>query len=232
MRCIALLLLLVCRPLWASEPIHIAVAANFKPTLQHINREFAATTGIQLTLSSASTGMLYSQITHGAPFHLFFAADRTSAEKLASADQDAHTVAFCYARGSLVLVGGNGTLTQLGDPQLSLAIANPKTAPYGRAAADVLARDEFSAGNSRKLLRANNVAQAYQFWHSGAADLALVPRSLTSGNFTEIPEAWHRTLEQYAVALQHNAAIDAYLNWLRSDTVRSQITAAGYQPCP
>ena len=231
MRCTALLLLLLAGPLWAGEPIRIAVAANFKHTLEQISQRFEATTGQRVTLSSASTGVLYSQIKHGAPFHLFFAADRHTPEKLL-APGAASTDTFCYARGSLVLIGGNGNLTQLADPERSLAIANPVTAPYGSAAMEVLARDEFKPGSARKMVRGNNVVQAYQFWHSGAVDLALLPRAIAPHSATPIPQDWHQPLEQRAVVLTHNAAVDAYLKLIRSDTVRSMIIDAGYEPCP
>jgi len=231
MRYTALLLLLFVSPLWASEPVRVAVAANFKQTLQQISAQFEAKTGYRVTLSSASTGVLFSQIVHGAPFDLFFAADRETPEKLVSSGS-AVSGTFCYARGSLVLAGGDGTLAQLANPRLSLAIANPVTAPYGRAAVQVLAREEFKSGNARKLVRGNNVVQAYQFWHSGAVDLALLPRALAPDAATPVPHNWYQPLEQHAAVLARNGAVDAYLDWIRSDTVRSLITEAGYEPCP
>ena len=231
MRCTALLLLLAVSPLWAREPIRVAVAANFKQPLQQISTQFEAQTGQQVTLSSASTGVLYSQIVHGAPFDLFFAADRETPEKLAALGSTVSDT-FCYARGVLVLAGGDGALEQLANPQRSLAIANPVTAPYGKAAMQVLARREFQPGNARKLVRGNNIVQAYQFWYSGAVDLALVPRALAPDTATPVPRDWYQPLEQHAVVLTHNSTVDAYLDWIRSDTVRSLITEAGYEPCP
>jgi molybdate transport system substrate-binding protein len=235
MRLIALLLLLTASQSWGAEAIRIAVAANFRHTLEQINRPFQLETGYKVTLSSGSTGVLYSQISHGAPFDLFFAADRSSIDRLkASPRGESAGVPFCYARGALVLAGGNGELAQLANPALSLAIANPATAPYGVAAMEVLARAEFGPGSSRKLVRGTNVVQTYQFWHSGAVDLALLPRALAP-TATPIPAEWYRDIEQYALALTASAdkpALTAYLNWIRSDTVRTLITAAGYEPCP
>jgi len=231
MRCTALLLLLFASPLWAQEPVRVAVAANFKQTLQQITARYEARTGKRVTLSSASTGVLYSQIVHGAPFDLFFAADRETPEKLVALGS-AVSGTFCYARGTLVLAGGDGTLAQLANPQLSLAIANPVTAPYGVAAMQVLAREQFKPGNARKLVRGSNVVQAYQFWYSGAVDLALVPGALAPGTATPVPQDWYQPLEQHAAVMTHNKAVDAYLDWIRSDTVRSLITEAGYEPCP
>jgi len=230
-----LLLLLLTTAARAEEPLRVAVAANFRPTLEQINSGFAQHSGQRVVLSSASTGVLYSQIAKGAPFDLFFSADRAAPERLAADPALAAAgQPFCYAIGRLALAGGDGQLAQLGNPALSLAIANPVTAPYGAAALEVLARPEFAAGSNRKLVRGSNVAQAYQFWHTGGTDLALLPYAMALGG-TPVPAAWHRPLEQFAIALSPEtpgSALASYLNWIGSDTVRSLISAAGYEPCP
>jgi molybdate transport system substrate-binding protein len=235
MRYLLLFLLFVTCQGLAAEPLRVAVAANFRGTLQQISDRFARETGHEVTLSSGSTGVLYAQILHGAPFDLFFSADAASAERLvAGKARDTLGEPFCYARGSLVLAGGNGDLAQLADPALSLAIANPVTAPYGEAAMAVLARPEFAAGSGRKLVRGANVVQALQFWRSGGTDLALLPRALAP-DATPVPQGWHLPLDQFAIALvppSANPALASYLNWIRSDTVRALISDAGYQPCP
>ena len=228
MRHCALLLLLLACPLLAGEPLRIAVAASFRPVLEQVNAGFREETGREVVLSSASTGVLFSQIAHGAPFDIFFAADEESPARLFAAGRGAQP--FCYAVGRLVLAGGE--LARLQDPQQSLAIANPATAPYGRAALEVLAREAFSSGGDRRLVRGSNVAQAYQFWHSGAVDLALVAAALAPPGATPVPAQWHRPLVQHAIVLEAGAAVDAYLKWLGSDRVRALITDAGYRPCP
>ncbi len=232
MRLAVLLLMLFAEPSWAEKPLRIAVAANVKPTLENISRQFQDNTGIEVALSSASTGVLATQIEHGAPFDLFFAADREAPLNIMAKQKSQHGNAFCYALGSLALVGGRGSLSALAQPDLSVAIANPATAPYGRAAIEVLARPEFEAGKARKLVRGTNTTQAYAFWHTGAVDLALLPQSIAPATATPIPQEWHQPIAQYAISLVHSSKVDAYLNWIRSDTVRAQITAAGYQPCP
>lgn len=233
MHYLLLLMLALSVPVTAGEPLRIAVAANFRGTLQQISELFEQQTGHQVVLSSGSTGVLYSQILHGAPFDLFFSADQVSTEMLATKDTR-RGEPYCYARGTLVLAGGNGELAQLANPDLSLAIANPTTAPYGVAAMAVLARPEFAAGQGRKLVRGTNVVQAYQFWHSGGTDLALVPKALAP-SATTVPADWHTPLDQFAISLSPvhgNKALKSYLKWIRSDTVRALISKAGYQPCP
>jgi molybdate transport system substrate-binding protein len=235
MRYLLLFLLFVTFQSLAAEPLRVAVAANFRATLQQISDRFEQQTGYKVTLSSGSTGVLYAQILHGAPFDLFFSADATATRKLvAGKARDTLGEPFCYARGSLVLAGGNGELAQLADPALSLAIANPVTAPYGEAAMAVLARPEFAAGGSRKLVRGANVVQALQFWRGGGTNLALLPRALAPGA-TPVPQNWHLPLDQFAITLtplRANPALASYLNWIRSDTVRTLIFDAGYEPCP
>ncbi len=232
MRIVTLLLLLLAPPLSAGESISIAVAANFKPTLEKITAPFLANTNIFVTFSAASTGALATQILHGAQYDLFFAADEETPQTVATARTLASTDLFCYARGSLVLAGGKDGLDALARPELSLAIANPATAPYGRAAMEVLARPEFSAGQARKLVQGNSVAQALQFWQSGAVDMALLPKALKAADATPVPLSWYQPVTQYAAVLKHSPAVDEYLQWLRSDTVRDLITDAGYEPCP
>lgn len=221
-----------------AEVIRIAVAANFKPTLAIINAHFETNTPHTLKVTSASTGAIASQLLQGAPFDIFFAADEAAPQRVAKQKETTPKDFFCYARGQLSLIGGNGDLQQLGDPALSIAIANPATAPYGKAAQEVLRKPDYRSGAARKIVRGNNTIQAYQFWHTGSTDLALVPLSLTrttrdnsAGNAITVPAHWHRPIEQYLLVLNHSKAIDAYMKWFRSDTVRTIIEQAGYLPC-
>ena len=101
MRLALLLLILFAVPSWAEKPLRIAVAANFKPTLENISRQFQANTGIEVALSSASTGVLATQIEHGAPSDLFFVADREAPLKIMAKQKSQHGNAFCYALGCL-----------------------------------------------------------------------------------------------------------------------------------
>ena len=109
MRYALLLLLILANPGYSADPIRVAVAANFRSVLEQINQQFQQETGHAVVLSSASTGVLYSQITHGAPFDVFFAADKESVIKLAAPVSKRDTgQPVCYALGRLVLAGGDG----------------------------------------------------------------------------------------------------------------------------
>ncbi len=234
-RLLPLLLLLFAGSAPGNPSVHVAVATNFRPLLEQLNPQFETTTRYRVTMSSGATGALYHQIRSGAPFDIFLAADQRTPELLAEQFPAAVTRSQCYARGRLALVGEAANLTALADPTLSLAIANPVTAPYGAAAEQVLSRPEFGTGAGRKLVRGNNAMQAFQFWHTGGVDLALVPLSLAKEQALEIPAAWHAAIDQYALLLpgaRDNQAAVQYFEWLVNPTTQAAIAAAGYDPCP
>ncbi len=210
--------------------LRIAVSANFAGTAERLIRDFEHVSNVEASLSIASTGVLVTQASMGAPFDVLLAADVAGPARLAQ-HNSATGAPFCYARGKLALVGGQ--LADLADNRHSVAIANPTTAPYGRAAVEVLRRSEFSGGSARKLVRGNNVLQAYQYWQSGNTRLALVALSLAPEGRV-IPAEWHQSLQQDGVILGRAAANPnavEFVNYLRSDPAQSIIAAAGYDPC-
>ena len=224
--------LLLTLPAASASPLRVAVAANFATTARSLGSTFEAASGQRVEFSVASTGVLVSQILHGAPFDVFLSADAQSPTLLASNDKAVPGSQFCYAAGKLVLLGG--TLQDLQSSDKSLAVANPTTAPYGRAAFEVLARKPLDVAGKRRLLRGSNVLQAYQFWTSGGADLALVAASIAGGNGIEIPGEWHTPIEQHATLLsggRDNPAATEFLSFLASSAVETTIVAAGYRPC-
>ncbi|WP_182174314.1 molybdate ABC transporter substrate-binding protein [Sediminihaliea albiluteola] len=233
MRYLWLFCLCLALPCWSNETLRVAVAANFRPVLEQINPEFEAAQDTTVLLSSASTGVLHNQIRYGAPFDILLAADSDTPAIL---EQEGFTLPgqrYCYALGRLVLLGASDW-SALADPRQSLAIANPTTAPYGRAAEEVLSRDEFQAGHKRKLVLGNNAVQTWQFWHSGGVNLALVPQSLSLDAGLLVPQQWHNAIEQQAVLLPRAAdkpQAQAYLKWLLSPAVRQQIRQYGYDNC-
>ncbi|QIB65856.1 molybdate ABC transporter substrate-binding protein [Kineobactrum salinum] len=232
-RLLCLFLFICCAPLQAAETVlRVAVAANFRAAMEEqLLPAFTATHQVQVELSSASTGMLHNQIRHGAPFHLLLAADNVAPAALAASGEGVADTLFCYARGRLVLVGGE--LAQLQDHAHSIAIGNPALAPYGRAAEQVLARPDFASGAARKRVLGSNVLQALQFWHSGSVDLALLPRSLAPDGLL-IPARWHEPIEQQGILLQRGAdlaAARALLAWLQGPEAGTGIRRAGYDPC-
>ena len=224
--------------------LHVAVASSFRPAADEIARRFSAQTGIDVTLSSAASGLLAAQILQGAPFDLFLSADEARPRAVLGTGEG-RDAPVCYARGTLVLLGardlGANDLgakdrdTALADASLSVAIANPRSAPYGKAAEAVLRRRGVAGPEARRVVQGANVLQALQFFERGAADLALVARAVSPNRGIALPTAWHPPIDQYAVVVaQNERALIArqFLAFLLSDATQSRLQNLGYKPCP
>ncbi|MFT4824378.1 MAG: molybdate transport system substrate-binding protein [Halioglobus sp.] len=235
MRKLLFLYLLFClNTATSADSVHVAVASNFKQTAERLGELFEKTTGHESVLSSASTGTLHSQITRGAPFDVLLSADAHSPRILEAAGFSRPGNRFCYALGQLVLVGGSGSLADLANPELSLAIANPATAPYGIAAEEVLNLDHYKAAAGRKTVRANNVVHAFQYWFTSSVDIALVAQSLTDGKGVKIPPENYQPIKQEAVWLNRgleNSAAKSYIAFLKSRSAQDLIASSGYGNC-
>ena len=212
----------------ANASLHIGVAANFRPVIENLAQQYEQQSDNQVIISSASSGVLFSQAVNGAPYDIVLSADQQIPQQLA-ATLELPSSPFCYAIGQLVLLGGS--FDDLENPNRSLAIANPATAPYGMAAMEVIARSRFSAGAARKLVRGGNALQAYQFWATGNVDLALVPRSLTLTQGVDIPPDWHQPIAQFGIALTETPAVAEFVQWLTGNNTRQSIAELGYRTC-
>lgn len=225
----------------ALGPVRIAVASNFAGTAEQLARAFEKQhPGAQVELSAGASGKLYSQITHGAPFHIFLSADTERPQKLASEGHAIPSSRVHYALGRLVLVGsamqaavdGASVLKQGNFKHLS--IANPKTAPYGVAAQEVLTKLGLWEQLEPRLVRGENITQAYQFVTSGGAELGLVALSSAlhdKGPRWEVPPAFHAPIQQDAVLLSpgtKHALADDFMAFLESAEAKTMIRAAGY----
>lgn len=226
-----------------SAEIRVSAASNFAAALHAIVEMFRSQTGHVVIVSTGSTGKLYAQITNGAPFDLFFAADIDRPRQLEEQGFAVAGTRFTYAVGKLVLwsshqglVDREGQVLKTADFR-RLAIANPETAPYGLAARQVLE----SLGNwsdlQAKLVRGENIAQTYQFVASGNAELGFVALAQLKqfsgavGSFWEIPQALYQPIEQQVILLKNAREPEAaseLLDFLRSDAVREYLQRAGY----
>lgn len=220
----------------------VAVAGNFAEPARIIAERFHAASGHEIRLSAGSTGALYAQIRKGAPYDAFLAADQERPGLLVGSGDAAHGSQFTYAIGRLVLwsrdpgfLEGGGEATLRRGAFRHLAIANPKLAPYGAAAVQVLSALGVLEQVSGKLVQGQNVGQVYQFVASGSAPLGLVALSQVSGKFEGarwvVPDSLHDPIRQDAVLLRHGAANSAaadFLAFLRSDGVKSMLETFGY----
>lgn len=240
-----LLLLLIAVPAFAGDDVTVAVASNFSPAAAELSSRFTDDTGIPVRISSGSTGKLYAQILHGAPFDVFLAADTERPERLERSGRAVAGSRFTYAVGALVLWSRNAPdcLAALADRGAGrVALANPKTAPYGRAAREFLQTEDLWQAVAGRAVYGENIAQTLQFVATGNAVLGLIARSqlgapqLPPPSCTwDVPAAAHSKLEQQAVLLQRaagNADARRYLEFLRSTAATDIVRRHGYEVSP
>ena len=179
--------LFISAPARAGEPVlTVAVASNALRPVQEIARAYAETSGIKVRLVHGSTGKLYMQITQGAPFDIFLAADQRRPALLVKDGLAKEDASFTYARGRLVLWTMNEdldlSLALLGDARVKkIAIANPVTAPYGRAAMEVVAATNLLGRVEHKLVYGESVSQAFSYARTGNAEVAITSLSTIKG---------------------------------------------------
>lgn len=242
-RCAVLTVLLwVCSPLSFAAQTTVAVASNFTVTAKALVAEFEAQSGHRVALSFASTGKLYTQILYGAPFDALLAADEL---RPLLAEREGLAVAgsrFTYARGKLVLASVDPALAATSPAALSgsfsggkIALANPATAPYGAAAVEVMQALGVYDALQPRLVRGDNIAQAYQFMVTKNAPLGFVALAQVINNdqasWWQVPEDLYTPLLQDAVLLKRgagNAAAQAFMAFLKSTAARTMIAEYGY----
>jgi len=228
-----------------ADEVQVAVAANFTAPIQAIARDFEKDTGHKLVASFGATGQFYTQIKNGAPFEVFLAADDTTPAKLESENEIVKGSRFTYAVGTLALwsakegyVDDKGQVLKENAYQ-HLSIANPKAAPYGLAATQVLDKLGLTAATQAKIVEGQSIAQAYQFVQTGNAELGFVALSqvfkdgkLTSGSAWIVPADLHEPIKQDAVILnkgKDNAAAKALMDYLKGPKAAAVIKSFGYQ---
>ena len=227
-----------------ADEVQVAVAANFLAPLQEIAKSFEKETGHQTLITSGATGQLFTQIQHGAPFEVMISADAKTPKKLVKTELALADSQFTYARGKLVLwsvdpalVDASGTVLK-SDKFKHLAIANPKTAPYGTAAMEALDKLGLTASLKSKLVEGENISQAKQFVDTGNAEVGFVALSqiykngkITKGSAWVVPLDLYAPIYQDAVLLkkgEDNPAATALLNYLKGNKAKAIMTTYGY----
>ncbi len=229
----------------AAEPVRVAVAANFAPCAQVLVQAFGTKTGQSVEVSTAATGTLYAQISHGAPFDVLLAADAETPEKLEKEGKVEPGSRFTYAIGQLALwsatpnvVDGQGAVLKYSNFK-HLAVANPVLAPYGLAAQQVLTKLGLLQALQAKIVTGENVAQVHQFLASGVAELGFVAWSqvqkdgiFAKGSGWLVPLELYRPLRQDAVVLGRGRSrpeVKAWVEFLRSEQGKEIIGNCGYR---
>jgi molybdate transport system substrate-binding protein len=225
----------------ASE-IRVAVASNFTSAMTTIANQFEAEMGYRIRLSFSSTGKHYAQIINGAPFDAFFAADIRRPELLEQEGLAVPGSRFTYAVGKLVLWSPKpGYVDQQGSVLAHsefrhLAIANPLLAPYGVAAREVLQARGLWDDLEGRLVRGENIGQAFQFVASGNAELGFVawsqlkrPGRVAEGSVWKVPQSLYSPIEQQAVLLKDKETARAFILFVRSAAAIRIIRDHGYE---
>lgn len=241
----AVLLLVGASATTFADEIQVAVAANFTAPMKEIAAAFERETGHVVKSAYGATGKLYAQIKNGAPFEALLAADNTTPTKLIDEGAAVAGTQLTYAVGSLVLwsskpdlVDSEGAVLKSGDFN-KVAIANPKTAPYGAAAMEVLTGLGLLEQIQPRLVTGENIAQAFQFVSSGNADLGFVALSqvmqngqITGGSAWMIQGTLHESIRQDAVILspgKDKPAVSALMAFIQGDQARAIIRSFGYE---
>ena len=231
----------------APSEIHVLAAADLQPVLPALADQFQRESGIKVIASYASSATLTTQILNGAPADLFLAADFSFPEQIVAAHLADSPEPVPYARGVLVLWARKDSpfqpLTQntLRDARfMSLAIANPDHAPYGRAAVAALTWMKLYDQLKPRIVQAENIAQTAQFVQSGNAQLGLIsltsattPQMQQAGSFIRIPAQTYPEIRQCAVVMlksQHKADAHHFLDWIRSPAIQHTLPQHGLDP--
>jgi len=229
-----------------AEEISIAAASDLNFAIKDVIVEYEKATGNHVKLSLGSSGNFYAQIQNGAPFDLYFSADIGYPKKLEEAVLIVPGSLYRYAVGRIVLWTNHASqrdvtkgMDVLRDPAVKkIAIANPKHAPYGRAA--VAAMQHFKVYDEAKdrLVLGENISQAAQFIESGACDigvialsLALAPTMKAAGTYWEIPREAHPPLEQGAAILKSSKQQETakqFLEFMRGRQGQEIMTHYGF----
>ena len=225
-----------------ADETHVAVAANFTEPAKEIAAKFEARTGHKVVLSFGSSGQFYTQIAHGAPFEVFLSADTERPQKAEAEGYAVPGSRFIYAVGRLVLwsatpglVNANGAVLK-SDKWQKLAIADPKSAPYGLAAIETMKKLGLYEQLQPKIVQGSSITQAFQFASTGAAELGFVALSQVInepvGSRWVVPAGDHTPIEQGAVLLKtgaDNVAAKAFVRFLKGSEAKAVIKRFGYE---
>lgn len=224
-----------------ADEIRVAVASNFRLAMEEAAALFERESDHRVTLIFGSTGKHYAQIINGAPFDAFFAADAERPRRLEREGRTVPGSRFTYAVGQVVLWSADESLVDeegrvLADGQFRhLAIANPELAPYGAAARGALLALGLWERLQEKLVRGENIGQAFQFVVSGNAELGLVARSQLAapgsafgGSSWAPPRSLYPPIEQQAVLLRDSSAGRAFMAFMQGGRIAGILREYGY----
>ena len=220
-----------------TNTLRIAVASSFTPVLEKVAPAFSDKHQVKLEFISASSGTLFQQIMYGAPFDLFLSADSKRPETLVNNQRVISNSLYTYAQGQLALFSKE--LKPLNQGLLEnyagkFAIANPKTAPYGTAAKEVISK--LNLTDKLPLITGQNVAQTYQQLQSGSVSLGIVSLgqlALNSQSGWLIPQRYYAPILQKMVIPKQSRNVQLsreFQQYILSQEVQDQFSHWGFKP--
>ena len=227
----------------AASEIKIAVASNFVTTMEKIVNLYHATNAHTVTLISGSSGKHYAQIKNGAPYDIFYAANKSYPQKLASNNYGEAASLYQYASGQLVLWSARKSPVSKehlhSSVSAKIAIANPRLAPYGRAAHQVLNTMGLWETLNKRVVRGENINQAFQFVATGNAEYGFVALSQLRAidgpqlnSYWRVPQEHYDPIDQYAILLKDGPAQRSFYEFCRTKPIQALIEDNGYRVEP
>jgi molybdate transport system substrate-binding protein len=227
-----------------AQQIRVAAAADLAPVMKRLVPAFERSTAIKVEVASGSSGSLFAQITNGGPYDVFLSADMDYARKLQESGRAVPDSLRKYTQGRLALVvqrgiEGQDAVAILSSPNIGkVAIANPKHAPYGRAAMAWLEQNHLAAKLESHLVMGENVAQTAQFVLSGNADAALIGMSharelATTHRVIQLPDNSYPAIEQAGVVIRSSKMKregEQFLEFLISPPAQAIFAEFGFKP--
>ncbi len=245
LKLLSVMLALSCSASAQAGQLTVAVAANVKYAFDELAVEFKKETGIEVQGVFGSSGKIAAQVKSGGPYDVFLSADTESPdalyrEKLAASEPR------IYAYGVLVLwtrkdIDLGKELAVVNDTAVQkVAIANPRLAPYGRAAVQALEKAGLGKTVEHKLVYGESIGQTLQFADAGAADIAFAAKSLAvapelagKGKWVEVQKGSYEPIAQSVVVLKHGAetrpeAARKFVDFLFTPKARAIFKKYGY----
>lgn len=229
---------------FAKDIIRIGVASNFHHTLKNIVKDYGKISSTKIILTPGSSGKLFAQIKNGAPYDIFFSADTRFPKRLSEIGLADGQSYYIYARGEIVLwskdtfKSANYREVLLRDNAL-ISLANPKIAPYGSAALEIINKHPMKENLQKRLIYGENVSQALHFSIHGNAKYAFIPfslyKQLGSGHILKIEKELYSPIEQAVVIISKKTKknekqeLIKFLNFIKKDNIVNLIKSSGYQ---
>jgi len=227
----------------SAQSIKVAVAANLQAVIKVLAQDFTQKTGIAIEPIIGASGNLVAQIKNGAPYDLFLSADMSFPNQLYN-EGFSTSMPVVYAKGSLIICSTQDlSFDQLGLLLKSgkinkIAIANPKIAPYGKAAEEALTKLDLFSAMQQKLVYGESLSQVNTYITTGAVDAGFTSQALVMDQANKNKLYWklidpnlYQPIAQGMVILKNagnNTAVQKFYQYILSTPAKIIFQQYGY----